>query len=309
MPAPELSRRSALLTIAAGLAGAATPDSATISVNGGTIEASFDGGSFDLGRPAILEWIRRAAQAVATFYGEFPVPRVDLRVHAVKGERGVFGGTTYGEPSPRVLISVGEHAAQQHLANDWMLTHEFVHLAFPSLSRQHHWIEEGLSTYVEPLARVQAGQMTPERYWFELERDVPQGLPRAGDQGLDRTHTWGRTYWGGALFCFVSEVHIRERTGNRMGLQNALRAIVHAGGNIQQNWPLRRALETGDAAAGVSVLVPLYDEWKDKPVEVDLAAMWRRLGVLWKEDTVALDDSAPGAAIRRAILAGPGNPS
>ncbi len=298
------SRRSALLTMAAGLAGAGTSE---IPVRGGTIQASFEGGSFDLGRTALLEWIRRAGQAVAAFYGGFPVPRVDLRVRAVEGERGVFGGTTFGEPSPRVRISVGGHTAQQQLANDWMLTHEFVHLAFPSLPREHHWMEEGLSTYVEPLARAQAGQMTPERYWFELARDVRQGLPQAGDLGLDRTHTWGRTYWGGALFCFVCDVHIRERTRNRMGLRDALRGIVRAGGTIQRDWPLRRALETGDAAAGVSVLAPLYDEWKDRPVDVDLAAMWKRLGVVWKEDTVALDGAAPDAALRRAILASQNN--
>ena len=67
----DLSRRSALVTIVAGLARAA-PDTTTISVNGGIIEAAFDAGTFDLGRPAILEWIRRAAQAVTTFYGKFP---------------------------------------------------------------------------------------------------------------------------------------------------------------------------------------------------------------------------------------------
>ena len=228
--------------------------------------------------------------------------RLDLHVRAVEGERGVFGGTTFGEPSPRIRISVGAHAAKQQLVNDWMLTHEFVHLAFPSVARQHHWIEEGLSTYVEPLARAQAGQMTPQRYWFELARDLHQGLPETGDRGLDRTHTWGRTYWGGALFCFVADVGIRDRTKDRMGLRDALRAIVRAGGTIQQDWPLRRALETGDAALGVSVLVPMYDDWKNKPVEVDLAAIWKRLGVVWKEDTVALDDSAPGAAIRRSML-------
>jgi hypothetical protein len=65
-----------------------------------------------------------------------------------------------------------------------------------------------------------------------------QGLPEVGDRGLDLTHTWGRTYWGGALFCLAADVEIRRRTGNTMGLQDALRAINKAGGTIESEWRL-----------------------------------------------------------------------
>ena len=297
----RVTRRRAILAFAASLSGRG----AEIGVEGGSVRASFEGPPFADGAEPILEWIRRAAQAVAVFYGRFPVPRVDLRIESVEAARGIFGGTTFGEPSPHIRISVDRHIRREQLADDWMLTHEFVHLAFPSVRRNHHWIEEGLSTYVEPVARVEAGQLSVERYWYELARDVPQGLPRPGDEGLDHTHTWGRTYWGGALFCLVADLTMRERTGNRLGLQHALRGIVKAGGTIDQDWPIASAFEKGDAAAGTPVLLPLYEQWKDKPVDVDLPAMWRSLGVIWKGNTVAVDDSAPQAAIRRAMTEKP----
>ena len=41
------------------------------------------------------------------------------------------------------------------------------------------------------------------------------GLPEPGDEGLDYTHTWGRTYWGGATFCLLADVRIRRETHNR----------------------------------------------------------------------------------------------
>jgi hypothetical protein len=82
---------------------------------------------------------------------------------------------------------------------DWELTHEMVHFSFPSVERRHHWIEEGIATYVEPIGRASIGILTAEQVWGEMRRDMPQGLPEAGDQGLDHTHTWGRTYWGGAF--------------------------------------------------------------------------------------------------------------
>jgi hypothetical protein len=37
---------------------------------------------------------------------------------------------------------------------------------------------------------------------------MPQGEPQRGDRGLDGTHTWGRTYWGGAMFCLLTDVEI-----------------------------------------------------------------------------------------------------
>jgi hypothetical protein len=38
--------------------------------------------------------------------------------------------------------------------------------------------------------------VTAEQVWGDMLRDMPQGLPHAGDRGLDHTHTWGRTYGG-----------------------------------------------------------------------------------------------------------------
>src|SRR5262245_62277172 len=111
-------------------------------------------------------------------------------------------------------------------------------------------MEEGLATYVEPLARAQAGLLAPEVVWGDLVRGLPKGLPQAGDRGLDHTPTWGRTYWGGALFYLLAELEIRRRTDNRAGLQDALRGVVAAGGNISRSWPVEKVLTKGDAATG-----------------------------------------------------------
>jgi hypothetical protein len=80
------------------------------------------------------------------------------------------------------------------------MTHELVHLAISSLPDEHHWLEEGLATYVEPIARSQDGQLPATNVWHGMLAGMPEGQPRRGDHGLDETHTWGRTYWGGAMF-------------------------------------------------------------------------------------------------------------
>src|ERR1700741_2392102 len=248
----------------------------------------------------VLHWVKSAAESVAAYYGRFPVPQVSIRITPFKG-RGVHNGMTFGDRGGRITILVGNETSPSEFASDWMLTHEMVHLAFPSVDERHHWIEEGIAPYVEPIARIQSGNLKAEQMWLDLVRDMPQGLPQVGDRGLDHTHTWGRTYWGGALFCRLADVEIRRQTNNAQGLENALRGILDAGGDIRKDWNLEDVLGTGDRAVGVNVLQPLYTRMKDKPVRVDLDRLWTQLGVQSDGASVHFDDSATLAAIRRAI--------
>lgn len=272
----------------------------TLTLANATIDIAFIPGALTLSQDQIMQWVTASAQAVVAYYGRFPVPRVRLLLMPFDGA-GVRSGTTYGGRDPSIKVSLGEFTSEAMLQRDWVLTHEMVHLAFPSVPRMHHWIEEGLATYVEPLARHLAGQLSAEAVWRDLLEGVPKGLPGPGDKGLDHTPTWGRTYWGGALFCLLADIEIRQRTANRQGLQDALRAIVAVGGSMQVSWPLVRALEIGDRAIGVSVLMELYDRMKAMPVEIDLADLWRRLGVSIQDGAVVFADDAPLAVVRRAI--------
>ena len=252
----------------------------------------------------MVQWVESSGRAVAAYYRTFPVKEALVRIRPVDG-RGVANGVTNSAELPTVTIEVGRESSPADLANDWVMTHELVHLAFPSVPPQHHWIEEGIATYVEPLARVRIGVLSVESFWHDFARDLPQGLPAPGDAGLDHTPTWGRTYWGGALFCFIADMRIREETSGARGLEDALRGIVAAGGTIDASWSIERALATGDRATGTSVLASLYAQMKDKPETADLAALWKSLGVAVEGDAVTLDDRAPRAWLRRALTPGP----
>ena len=254
--------------------------------------------------PLIVQWIDDAAQSVTTYYRRFPVPQARVSVAVVDG-RGAQSGTTGGASVPTINMSVGRATLVRDLQGDWMMTHEMVHLAFPRVPAAHHWIEEGLATYVEPIARAQAGKLTSERVWHDLVKGLPHGLPRVGDRGLDYAKTWGRVYWGGALYCLLADIEIRRRTGNRFGLQDALQGVLAAGGNIEAVWSLRRALRTADDAVGVPVMTELYERMGNAAVEVDLDTLWQELGVSVIDGVVQFDEAAPLAPIRRAITSPP----
>ncbi|MGH9583273.1 MAG: hypothetical protein ACRD4O_10085, partial [Bryobacteraceae bacterium] len=179
----------------------------TLKIGGATIEVSFEGGPCDVSTQELLNWVTEAARAVASYFGRFPVRQARVEVRIVPNRRGVLHGTSYGENGAFTRIAVGQHSTVSGLWKDWTMTHEFVHYGFPSVGRRHHWIEEGSAVYIEPIARGQIKNLSAKQVWSEMVRGMPQGLPKPGEQGLDDTHTWASTYWSGAIFCLLADVH------------------------------------------------------------------------------------------------------
>ncbi|MFO0748474.1 MAG: hypothetical protein U1F43_22840 [Myxococcota bacterium] len=200
-----------------------------------------------------------------------------------------------------IFVELGRHTSVRALDDDWVLVHELIHEAFPHLDDRHRWAMEGMATWVEPFIRLRSGVLAREALWARFVERMPFGLPATGDAGLDHTATWGRTYWGGALFWMMAEVAVRERTGREKGLRDAFRAIVAAGGTKQHMWTMEETLAAGDAALGLDVLSAAWQAWRADPVAVDLPGLWARLGVAAGDAGVTLDDAAPDAALRLAI--------
>lgn len=284
----------------------------SIGVPGGRIDVTLDRRSESPSDAVLLAWAAKAGRAVAAYYGTYPVDRVELTIHA-GGPGKISGGRTFGEGGrARIRISVGADSTEKDLASNWELVHEMVHLAFPSMD-EHAWIEEGIATYVEPLARARAGLAPADDIWKWLLWGLPKGLAGIENRGVERSSGWDATYWGGALFCFLADVEIRQHTDNKRSLDDALRGIVKAGGDVRVSWPIERALKTGDAAVGVPVLEELHAKLANGPVRVDLPDLFRRLGVSGGKDGVVYDERAPLAAIRKGITMGieggsPGRP-
>jgi hypothetical protein len=308
LPKPRFQAITATLTLCVlllvlrSVTSKAGEMTSTLLIGGSKIDVTIESGEMTVSHTDLMQWVKSAAEAVATYYGRYPVPHVRIQIIPVDGS-GIRHGQTFGYEGGLIKIRVGAQTPAAELASDWMLTHEMVHLSFPSVSDEHHWIEEGIAVYVEPIARIEAKQMSAQQMWADLVRDMPKGEPQNGDKGLDHTHTWGRTYWGGALFCFVADVEIRKQTQNKKGLQDALRGILDAGGDITHDWELSDALKIGDKTTGRTVLSDLYTKWKDQAVEVDLASMWKDLGITMNGKSVDVMDEAPLAAVRKAIIA------
>jgi len=271
--------------------------------SGPRVRVEYAPGELQLSRERLQRWVDESVAIVSETCGRFPVPLLELTIQPRGRERGIRDGTTRSlSDRAEIEVGVGGRAGERALERDWVLVHEMLHLSIPNLPPMQHWFEEGLATYLEPLARARGGKCSETEVWRERTARYAQGLPRPGEGGLDDTRTWARTYYGGALFCLVADVRIARASGGAKSLREALAGTVARGRSILESSELSRFARELDAAIGVEVVAPLYAEWAHAPVEVDLEGLWRELGVVRDGDSLRFDESAPLAAWRASLV-------
>lgn len=296
--------RAAALSLLAFAGGCASSGDVALPPAPPRIRVEFAPGELALPHERLQRWVDEAAAMVSASFGRFPVPELDLLIQPRDRSRGIHDGRTFVPgPAAKIEVGVGSLAGERALERDWVLVHEMIHLAVPGLPPEQHWFEEGVATYLEPFARARGGKRSVEDVWRELTRDYAQGLPRAGEGGIDQTPTWARTYYGGALFCLVADVGIARATHGTRSLLDAFRGTVARGKTLLSDSTLPEFAAELDRTLGVNVVAPLYQSWARTPVEVDLAALWTELGVVRDGRTIRFDAGAPLAGWRASLVA------
>ncbi|WP_439816443.1 hypothetical protein [Zavarzinia sp. CC-PAN008] len=269
-----------------------------------TIDVALLDGDFGLPRPRLLAWIARQAQAVGDFYGGFPPPAMLLAVMPRSGRAGVGFGRTMGAGGVSVAIAVGNRSTVEGLNDDWVLVHELIHAGMPYIFAD--WLMEGAAVYFEPIARARAGLRSEASVWREWVENMPRGLPAMTGSGLDGGDH-AATYWGGALFWLLADLELRERSGGRVGAEDCVRALSRRIGDASARIPFGPVVPLCDGITNGDTFARLVAGHVTRGSPVDLTALWRDLGIRPEGDRgLALDDAAPRAWVRRAIV--PGRP-
>ena len=113
-----------------------------------------------LGEKDVVAWVQTAVDALAAYFGRFPVDRTLVVVQA--GRPGsATRGETLGATGPAVLVRPGDGVTAATTRDDWVVTHELVHVVMPTLSREHIWMSEGLAVCVEPSRAFARGSSPP----------------------------------------------------------------------------------------------------------------------------------------------------
>ena len=255
---------------------------------------------------ALQGWIDRAAGAVGDFYGGVPTGRALVVLVPVEGESGggVFGSTLH-RATPSAVLFFGADAPDAAFADDWMATHELFHIGNPRLTARIHWFNEGSATYYQDVLRGRIGMESPAAIWGDLYDGFrrfcdPQGGRSLAAESLHlhEWHSYTRLYWGAACLFFRADVLIREHSGGKRSLDDLLLQLLHTS---MQDGPLDEddLLEALDAAVGK----PFAREQLGRTQPESLDGLYQKLGIVpIASDKVRLDESAPEAVLRCAIL-------
>lgn len=266
--------------------------------SGVALNIHVEGRRGSLDERTIRRWVHSMVRMAGDYCGHFPVDSLSVEVRMRSGRRVVFGQHFSGR---RVVIHVGRNTSEESLRHDHVLLHELLHTALPSLDRRHRWMREGLSTYLETMVRAQNGIISEEDVWNRWTDSMVNGLPRSGDRGLDRTPTWGRVYWGGALFWMVVDVELRRVTAGRHTVRSLVAGIVARGGDARRRWSIQRLLRVADQVTGAHVVSRAYRRMALQPRAPNLDSFFARLGVRRSGNRV-LFFSGPEARLRASMM-------
>lgn len=254
----------------------------------------------------LRRFVDGAARAVSSLDGRLPASSVQILLlpsaASRHGDPVRFGMAMHGGGAG-VMLLVDGAATDSSLFGEWVAVHELSHLWLPALdNRDRPWLPEGLASYYQCILRSRVGMYSEATGWDELVSGFERGRAQAASRGSPSLGATGRPffqhyYWGGAAIMLKLDVLLR-RSGT------SLDAVVAA---VRRGLPFDEDIESGELiqrfsrAAGRDLRADV-DAWSRASFP-DTSAELRDLGVVRRGDTVALDDRAPGAAIRRAIAA------
>ena len=274
--------------------------------NGAVAPAAYEvvvlDGRLEVSEELLLDWITHCAEIMTRFWHGFPAPGMKIFVLPRAGANGVSFGRDMSGGGVSMLLVVGEKTTREKLDDDWVLIHELVHAGSPFV-KGAPWFTEGLATYFEPLIRARYGLQSPGAMWTEFITNMPRGASVIGSSGLVRGGFRG-WYWGGGLLMLLADVGMRRASDGRLGLEDCLRAVRTRFGDYVRTIGLEDMVTACDAAVGGTTLAQLIERYAQSSTAVDLDALWNELGVRLDDGALLVDDRAPLAAVREAIVRG-----
>jgi hypothetical protein len=261
-------------------------------------------------RAMVMKWLQEAASAVTELYGEFPADQVQVLIDPVWTWRE--GGVEFGQVDrgggPSVIFLVSSKASESELAGEWVGVHELSHLALPYVQRDDAWLSEGVATYYQNVLRARAGQSSEETGWQRLLEGFERGRHNQTGRSLRETSArlgqdadYMRVYWGGAAIAFLADVALRKESEKRsldLGLRQLKRCCMSDG----RRWAALDLLARMDEELGTHTAAAIASAHLERTEFPDLEPTLKELGVSKEGDDVRLDDRAPLAKIRSAIM-------
>ena len=102
----------------------------------------------------------------------------------------------------------------------------------------------------------------------------------------------------------LADVGLRRATGGTRGLEDCLAGVLWSGLDGSQRASVGEYAAACDRVTGTTVVSGLVERHLNNAEPVDLAALWKDLGISLVAGRIVLDDGAPSARWRKLIVPG-----
>ncbi len=111
-------------------------------------------------------------------------------------------------------------------------------------------------------------------------------------------------YWSGAAMALLADTRLRQASGGRDSLDSALGRLRQCCLPSTRAWRGEQLFAKLDELGSVAIFADLFDAHLAQRGMPDMTALYAKLGIVMQpgSDAVALNDEAPLASVRRAIM-------
>lgn len=262
----------------------------------------------------LARWITDVGRAARSAYGRLPQAQVQVLALPVGRGGGAvrFGQSSRGQ-GHGLLLLIDPTRPLAEFRDDWTAVHEFAHLFHPYLGDGGRWLGEGLATYWQEVLRARGGLLAPTQAWERLAAGFARGraetrgnlsLAEASDRML-RDRAFQRVYWSGAAWWLQVDVALRQGSGGRVGVADALRRFRDCCLAEAREWSPQDFAARLDTLLGVDEFLPRYRAAAARTEFADLRPTWAALGIRVADDaSLRFEADTAAADLRRTLMGG-----
>jgi hypothetical protein len=283
-----------------------------IEVPGARLRVSVLHGSPEVEWDFVREWLTRAATAVTTLYGRFPVDTAQLIVVPnARGNEPVPWAYVVRGGMPSVHFFINQRKPLSEFLTDWTAVHELSHLLLPYIRPEDAWLSEGMASYYQDVLRGRSGMIPVAEAWRHMHAGFRRGMKSMPGATLadatDRMYRDGafmRVYWSGAAIMLLADQRLRSRSGGAQSLDLALARLRECCLSPETGWSARELFARLDQLTGTTVFAELHEQQVRSNRFPDLDECYRLLGLRpdATSEEIELLEAAEQLAFRNAIM-------
>ena len=260
----------------------------------------------------VRQWLTRAATAVTTVYGRFPVDTAQLIVVPnARGNEPVPSAYVVRGGMPSVHLFINQRRPLSEFLSDWSAVHELSHLLLPYIRPEDAWLGEGMASYYQDVLRGRAGMIPAADAWQHMHasfRRAMQSMPGVtladATERMYRDGAFMRVYWSGAAIMLLADQRLRTRSNGVQSLDLALARLRECCLSPETGWSALDLFAQLDRLTGTTVFAELYEQHVRSNRFPDLEECYGVLGLRPDPtgERVELVEAAEQRALRDAIM-------